>query len=96
MAALIGNIGPFDEKSEKFSDYAVFAIIARMLCGNHLNSVSTASHSYIQQFPVAFKDTTGILPGKKAHLTVEGRATPVVHCACTLPEARRDDVKAEA
>ena len=22
MAALIGNIGPFDEKSEKFSDYA--------------------------------------------------------------------------
>ena len=47
MAALIGNIGPFDEKSEKFSDYAVFAIIARMLCGNHLNSVSTTSHSYI-------------------------------------------------
>ena len=22
MAAIIGNIGPFDEKSEKFSDYA--------------------------------------------------------------------------
>ena len=22
MAALIGNIGPFNEKSEKFSDYA--------------------------------------------------------------------------
>ena len=60
-----------------------------------VNGISTASHSYIQQFPAAFKDTPGILPGKKVHLTVEDGATPVVRCARTLPEARKDAVKAE-
>ena len=60
-----------------------------------VNGISTASHSYIQQFPAVFKDTPGTLPGKRVHLTVEDGATPVVHCACTLPEARKDAVKAE-
>lgn len=60
-----------------------------------VNGISTASHSYIQQFPAVFKDTPGILPGKRVHLTVEDGATPVVRCARTLPEARKDAVKAE-
>ena len=60
-----------------------------------VNGISTASHSYIQQSPAAFKDTPGILPGNKVHLTVEDGATLVVRCAHTLPEARRDAVKAE-
>ena len=57
--------------------------------------ISTASHSYIHKFPAVFKDTPSILPGKRAHLTVEDGATPVVRCARTLPEARKDAVKAE-
>ena len=60
-----------------------------------VNGISTASHSYIQQFPTVFKDTPGILPGKRVHLTVEDGATLVVRCARTLPEARKDAVKAE-
>ena len=60
-----------------------------------VNGISTASHSYIHQFPAVFKDTPGILPGKRVHLTVEDGATPVVRCARTLPEARKDAVKAE-
>ena len=60
-----------------------------------VNGISTASHSYIHQFPAVFKDTLGILPGKRVHLTVEDGATPVVRCARTLPEARKDAVKAE-
>ena len=60
-----------------------------------VNGISTASHSYIHHFPAVFKDTPGILPGKRVHLTVEDGATPVVHCARTLREARKDAVKAE-
>ena len=60
-----------------------------------VNGISTASHSYIDKFPAVFKDTPSILPGKRAHLTVEDGATPVVRCARTLPEARKDAVKAE-
>nr|XP_058940983.1 uncharacterized protein K02A2.6-like [Pocillopora verrucosa] len=60
-----------------------------------VNGISTASHSYIQQFPTVFKDTPGILPGKRVHLTVEDGATPVVRCARTLSEARKDAVKAK-
>ena len=47
-----------------------------------VNTVSSADHHYI-------------LPGKKVHLTAEDGAAPVVHCARTLPEARKDVVKAE-
>ena len=60
-----------------------------------VNGISTAPHSYLHQFPAVFKDTPGILPGKRVHLTVEDGATPVVRCARTLPEARKDAVKAE-
>ena len=60
-----------------------------------VNGISTASHSYIQQFPTVFKDTPGILPGKRVHLTIEDGATPVVRCARTLSEARKDAVKAK-
>ena len=42
-----------------------------------VNGISTVSHSYIQKFPAAFKDTPGILRGKKVHLTVEDGATPI-------------------
>ena len=68
-----------------------------MTYGNYkvVNGISTASHSYIHQFPAVCKDTPGILPGKGVHLTFEDRATPVVRCARTLPEARKDAVKAE-
>ena len=60
-----------------------------------VNGISTVSHSCIQQFPAAFKDTPGILPGKKVQLTVEDGATPIVRRARTLPEAREDALKAE-
>ena len=33
-----------------------------------VNGISTASHSYIHHFPAVFKDTPGILPGKRVHL----------------------------
>ena len=42
-----------------------------------INGISTASHSCIQQFPAAFKDTPGVLCGKKVHLTVKDGATPI-------------------
>ena len=60
-----------------------------------VNTVSSADHYYVQQFPDAFKDTPGTLPGKKVHLTTEDGTVPVVRCARTLPEARKDVVKAE-
>ena len=60
-----------------------------------VNTVSSADHYYVQQFPDAFKDTPGTLPGKKVQLTTEDGAIPVVRCARTLPEARKDVVKAE-
>ena len=60
-----------------------------------VNAASSADHHYVRKFPDAFKDTPGILPGKKVHLTTEDGAVPVVRCARTLPEARKDVVKAE-
>ncbi|KAL9978632.1 hypothetical protein ACROYT_G016169 [Oculina patagonica] len=60
-----------------------------------VNTVSSADHLFVQQFPDAFKDTPGTRPGKKVHLTTEDGAVPVVRCARTLPEARKDVVKAE-
>lgn len=60
-----------------------------------VNTVSSADHLFVQQFPDAFKDTPGTLPGKKVHLTTEDGAVPVVRCARTLPEARKGVVKAE-
>ena len=59
------------------------------------NAVSSADHLFVQQFPDAFKDTPGTLPGKKVSLTIEDGAVPVVRCARTLPEASKGVVKAE-
>ena len=60
-----------------------------------VNAVSSADHYYVRKFPDAFKDTPDILPGTKVQLTTEDCAVPVVRCARTLPEARKDVVKAE-
>jgi len=60
-----------------------------------VNTVSSGNHYYVQQFSDALKDTPGILPGKKVHLTIEDGVIPVARCARTLPEARKDAVKAE-
>lgn len=60
-----------------------------------VNAVSSSEHHYVQQFPDAFKGTPGVLPGKKVHLTTVDEAVPVIRCARTLPESRKEVVKAE-
>ena len=52
-------------------------------------------NQHFKQFPDAFKDTPGTLPGKKVHLTLIEGSTPVIRCARTLPESRKQVVKDE-
>ena len=54
-----------------------------------VNVVTQVSHPYFTQFPDAFKDTRGTLPGKKVLLTTSEGSTPVIRCARTLPEYRK-------
>lgn len=58
-------------------------------------NVVTHGSQYFKQFPDAFKDTPGTLPGKKVHLTTIEGSTPVVRCARTLPESRKQVVRDE-
>ena len=60
-----------------------------------VNAVSSPEHDYVQLFPDSFKETPCILPGKKVHLTTVEGASPVIRSARTLPESRKDVVKAE-
>ena len=60
-----------------------------------VNAVSSPEHDYVQLFPDTFKDTPGTLPGTKVHLTTVEGASPVIRSARTLPESRKDVVKAE-
>ena len=50
---------------------------------------------YFKQFPDAFKDTPGTLPGKKVHLTTIEGSTPVIRFASTLPGSRKQVVRDE-
>ena len=62
----------------------------------HVNAVTTSLEAlYHKKFPEAFRGNTGILPGKKVHLTTMPNAVPVVRDARTLPESRKAAVKAE-
>lgn len=63
----------------------------------HVNAVipSSLEALYHKKFPEAFRDKTGILPGKKVHLTTVPNAVPVIRGARTLPESRKAAVKAE-
>ena len=60
-----------------------------------VNAVSSPGNDYVQLFPDTFKETPGTLPGKKVHLTTVEGASPVIRSARTLPESRKDTVKAE-
>ena len=60
-----------------------------------VNVVTHVSHQYFIQFADAFKDTSGTLPGKKVHLTTIEGSTPVIRCARTLPESRKQVVRDE-
>ncbi|XP_022784459.1 uncharacterized protein K02A2.6-like [Stylophora pistillata] len=60
-----------------------------------VNAVSSPERDYVQLFPDTFKETPDTLPGKKVHLTVAEGASPVIPSARTLPESRKDVVKAE-
>ena len=60
-----------------------------------VNAVSSPEHDYVQLFPDTFKETPGILPGKKVHLTTVEGASPVIRSARILPESGKDVVKAE-
>ena len=60
-----------------------------------VNAVSSPENDYVQLFPDTFKETPGTLPGKKVHLTTVEGASPVIRSARTLPESRKDAVKAE-
>ena len=40
-----------------------------------------------------YKDTLGILPEKRVHLSIKDEETQVVHWPYTLPEARKNTVK---
>ena len=60
-----------------------------------VNAVSSPGNDYVQLFPDTFKETPGTLPGKKVHLTTVEGASPVIRSARTLPESRKDAVKAE-
>ena len=60
-----------------------------------VNVVTQDSHKYFSQFPDAVEDTPGTLPGKEVHLiTVEG-STPLIRCARTLPDSRKQGVRDE-
>ena len=60
-----------------------------------VNVVSSPEHEYVQLFPDNFKETPGTLPRKKVHLSIVEGASPVIRSARTLPESRKDVVKAE-
>ena len=60
-----------------------------------VNAVSLPENDYVQLFMDTFKETPGTLPGKKVHFTTVEGASPVIPSACTLPESRKDVVKAE-
>ena len=60
-----------------------------------VNAVSSPEHDYVQLFPDTFKEKPGILPDKKVYLTTVEGASPVIRSARTLPESRKDVVKAE-
>lgn len=63
----------------------------------HVNAVvpSSLETLYHEKFPEAFREKTGILPGKKVHLTTVPNAVPVIRGGRTLPESRKAAVKAE-
>ena len=59
------------------------------------NVVTQDSHKYFSQFPDAFKNTPGTLPGKKVPMTTVEGSTPVIRCARTLPESKKQVVRDE-
>ena len=59
------------------------------------NAVSLPENDYVQLFPDTFEKTPGTLPGEKVHLTTVEGASLVIRSARTLPELRKDAVKAE-